>query len=135
MVKWVNHCLISILFYMRPLSPHLQVYKPELTSILSILHRITGVGFMIGTYIVLWWLHIHAVKNSNFECFVWFFSTFIGKLFSLGIIFSCVYHFCNGIRYLFWAIGFGFELRHVYASGYAVVLLSLLLTVYIWVSL
>ena len=120
---------------MRPLSPHLQVYKPELTSVLSILHRITGMGFMVGIYIVLWWLHIHATKNSNFECFTWFFSTFIGKLVSLGIIFSCVYHFCNGIRYLFWAFGFGFELRHVYASGYAVVLLSLLLTVYIWVSL
>lgn len=119
---------------MRPLSPHLQIYKPELTSILSILHRITGIGFMFGIYVVLWWLHIHVMKAEDFSFFKKIFSSFFGQFFLFGVVFSVSYHFCNGIRYLFWALGFGFNLKPVYCSGYMVILFSIILSVYIWIN-
>ena len=117
----------------RPLSPHLQVYRPQLTSILSILHRATGVALAIGTLLLVWWLIAAASGADEFAAVQAFIGSWIGRLLLLGWTFSLFYHLCNGIRHLFWDAGMGFELPAAYASGWIVVLASIALTVIAWV--
>jgi len=117
----------------RPLSPHLQVYKPQLTSVLSILHRITGVALAVGTLLLVWWLIAASVGPAYFDIVQGFIGSLVGKLLLFGWSFALFYHLCNGIRHLFWDIGWGFELPTVAASGWAVVIVSLALTGIAWV--
>ena len=117
----------------RPLSPHLQVYKPQLTSILSILHRITGVALAGGTLLLVWWLIAAATGTDAFNTVQMVIGSWIGRLFLFGWSFALFYHLCNGIRHLFWDMGRGFELPTVAASGWAVVIISIALTGIAWV--
>jgi len=117
----------------RPLSPHLQVYKPQLTSVLSILHRITGVALAVGTLLLVWWLIAASVGPAYFDIVQGFIGSLVGRLLLFGWSFALFYHLCNGIRHLFWDIGWGFELPTVAASGWAVVIVSLALTGIAWV--
>ena len=117
----------------RPLSPHLQVYKPQLTSVLSILHRITGVALSVGTLLLVWWLIAASVGPAYFDIVQGFFGSLVGRLLLFGWSFALFYHLCNGIRHLFWDMGRGFELPTVAASGWAVVIVSLALTGIAWV--
>ena len=112
----------------RPLSPHLQIYKPQITSILSIFHRLTGISLSIGSFIIVAWivsLSMGMESYSNFMSIVdnWFIQTII-----FGFAFALFYHFSNGIRHLFWDAGLGFELKSVYVSGSIVVLNAIILT-------
>lgn len=116
----------------RPLSPHLQIYKPQLTSILSILHRMTGVALAVGTLMLVWWLVAAAAGPQPFDAAQGFIASWVGRLLLLGWTFSLFYHLCNGIRHLFWDAGYGFELPSVYASGWAVVVASMVMTVGSW---
>ena len=113
----------------RPLSPHLQVYKPQITSLLSIMHRGTGVFLALGTPLLVYWLVQLAagpVEYANAqECF----SNWFVQLMLLGWTFAMFYHLCNGIRHLFWDIGKGFELKDLHRSGYAVLACSTILTI------
>ena len=113
----------------RPLSPHLQIYKPQLTSILSISHRITGLilsGFSIIIPITLYFI----ISGENiFNDFKLILSHYFFKLFFIFIIFVLSYHFTNGIRHLLWDLGLGLEIKESYLSGYIVIILSLLFTV------
>ena len=115
----------------RPLSPHLQVYKPQLTSILSILHRATGVFLAIAAFVLLGWLLAVADDGGAFESFSALAGSLPGKLLLLAITASFAYHLLNGIRHLLWDIGWGFELPQAYASGWLVVGLSLVVTTFI----
>lgn len=117
----------------RPLSPHLQVYRPQLTSILSILHRLTGVALAVGTLLLIWWLAAAAAGGGAFDTMQMVIGSWIGRLLLFGWSFSLFYHLCNGIRHLFWDAGRGFELSTVAASGWAVVIVSGALTVAAWV--
>ena len=117
----------------RPLSPHLQVYKPQLTSLLSILHRITGVALAGGTLLLVWWLIAAATGTDAFNSVQTVIGSWIGRLFLFGWSFSLFYHLCNGIRHLFWDMGRGYELPTVTASGRAVVIISIALTGIAWV--
>ena len=118
----------------RPISPHLQVYKPQLTSVLSILHRITGVGLGAGTLLLAWWLVAAAYGPDQFETAQAFIAWWFGRLLLFGFTFSLFYHLCNGIRHLFWDAGWGFELKTVYTSGWLVVIASLGLTAVSWIA-
>jgi succinate dehydrogenase / fumarate reductase cytochrome b subunit len=117
----------------RPISPHLQVYRPQLTSVLSILHRITGVALAGGTLLLAWWLVAAASGPEAYACVESFVGSWIGILALAGFSWALMYHLCNGIRHLFWDGGLGFALEDAYASGWAVVAGSVVLTAAAWV--
>ncbi|MDZ4047420.1 MAG: succinate dehydrogenase, cytochrome b556 subunit [Pseudoxanthomonas sp.] len=116
----------------RPLSPHLQVYKPQLTSFMSILHRGTGVVLALGSLVLALWLVAAAGSPNTYAIFRDGMDSLVGRL-ALFVFSAClVYHFLNGIRHLVWDAGHGYELPKAYASGYAVLVLSVLLTGGLW---
>ena len=116
----------------RPLSPHLQVYRPQLTSVLSITHRATGVALAVGTLLLVWGLVAAATGPEAFGVVQAFFRTWFGRLLLLGWTLSLFYHLCNGIRHLFWDAGYGFELRTTYISGWTVIVATIVLTAVAW---
>ena len=116
----------------RPLSPHLQVYRPQLTSILSITHRMTGVALAFGTLLLIYWLAAAAGGPESFATAQALIGSILGRLLLFGWTFALFYHLCNGIRHLSWDAGWGFELPTVYRSGWTVVLASLALTGASW---
>ncbi|MEM8790336.1 MAG: succinate dehydrogenase, cytochrome b556 subunit [Pseudomonadota bacterium] len=115
----------------RPLSPHLQVYRPQITSMLSILHRATGVGLMVGVIAIVWWMMAAAMGEEHFAVADSVLTSWIGILVMLGSAWALCYHLCNGIRHLVWDMGLGFELDTVTKSGVAVVAASGLMTLLI----
>jgi succinate dehydrogenase / fumarate reductase cytochrome b subunit len=117
----------------RPLSPHLQVYKPQLTSSLSILHRITGVALAMGTLLLVYWLVAAATGAGAYESAQGFFGSFFGQLILFGWSIALFYHLANGIRHLFWDAGLGFELPEVYRSGWMVLVATAVLTLASWI--
>lgn len=118
----------------RPLSPHLQVYKWQLTSVLSILHRATGIALAFGTIFLVWWLLAAATGNTAFNLAQAFWYSWFGRLLLLGWTWALFYHLSNGIRHLFWDAGRGFEIKTTYASGWTVVAASFVLTVIAWIA-
>jgi succinate dehydrogenase / fumarate reductase cytochrome b subunit len=116
----------------RPLSPHLQVYKPQLTSILSIMHRVTGVALAVGTCLLVWWLVVIALGGEYYTIMQNIMGSWYGRLALLGWSFALFYHLCNGIRHLFWDMGVGLELRRAYQSGWLVIGAAILLTLGAW---
>jgi succinate dehydrogenase / fumarate reductase cytochrome b subunit len=118
----------------RPLSPHLQVYRPQLTSVLSILHRGTGIALTVGTLMLVCWLIAAATGPTAFNDVQSFLGSIIGRLLLFGWTFALFYHLCNGIRHLVWDTGRGFELKTAYASGWLVVISAAVLTVICWVA-
>jgi succinate dehydrogenase / fumarate reductase, cytochrome b subunit len=119
---------ISMLSANRPLSPHLQIYRPQLTSVLSILHRFTGLGLVLGSALLVAWLIAAAHGAAAFDVAQAIAGAWYGRALLFLWAFALFFHLCNGIRHLAWDAGLGFELKHVYLSGWTVVILSLLLT-------
>jgi succinate dehydrogenase / fumarate reductase cytochrome b subunit len=111
----------------RPLSPHLQVYRPQLTSVLSILHRISGVALSIGLIALAWFLLSLAAGPESYMAFAGFAGSLIGKLMIIGWTAALSFHLCSGIRHLFFDTGSLFDLRHAYMAGYAVLAGSVIL--------
>lgn len=118
----------------RPLSPHLQIYKPQLTSVLSILHRITGFALALGTLLIVWHLVAAAIGPNSYRFVQLFESSRPGQFLLLGWTFSLVYHLLNGIRHLVWDTGRNLDLKKAYRSGYLVIFSSIVLTVMIWLT-
>ncbi len=116
----------------RPLSPHLQVYKPQWTSVLSILHRITGVFLSFGTVVVLVWSLALAGGAEQYQGMREFMSHPLILLMLMGWTLALFYHLFNGIRHLLWDAGMLLDLGPARASGWTVVVLSLLLTALVW---
>lgn len=116
----------------RPLSPHLQVYKPQLTTFMSITHRATGIALAVGTLMLVCWLIAAATGESAFNEVQAFLGSIIGRLLLLGWSFALFYHMCNGLRHLFWDMGKGFEIETAYMSGRIVIAASILLTIGAW---
>lgn len=112
-----------------PLSPHLQIYKPQLTSVLSIIHRGTGIFLSLGALLLCYWLLAIAAGPGVYAKVVVHLSAWYGQLALLAFTFSLYYHLANGIRHLFWDAGLGLEIEATYKSGYAVIVASLFLTV------
>lgn len=116
----------------RPLSPHLQVYKPQMTSVLSILHRATGYALAIGTIMIVWWLVAAATGPEAYRTAMDFADHPIGTLLIFGWSFALFYHLCNGIRHLFWDMGYLFKIENAYKAGYLVLFTSAALTTAVW---
>ncbi len=112
----------------RPLSPHLQVYKLPLPALLSITHRLTGVLLSLGMLVfVLWLLALSSSPQAIFS-FHHFFQQWYGQVLLFAWVFAFFYHFCNGVRHLFWDVGKGLSMPAVYRSGYLALLAAALLT-------
>ena len=116
----------------RPLSPHLQVYRPQMTSVLSIFHRMSGAGLWLGTAVLTYWLYATALGPEQYDIAQAIFGSWIGMLLLLGWSFALFYHLCNGIRHLFWDAGYGYDLDTAARSGWGVMLATLVLTVIAW---
>jgi succinate dehydrogenase / fumarate reductase cytochrome b subunit len=116
----------------RPLSPHLQIYRWQLTSVLSILHRIMGIALAVGAILLVGWLGAAADGPGPYAKMQGFLGSWIGLLLLFGWSVALFYHLCNGIRHLWWDTGRGLDLKSVYASGWTVVIATAALTVIAW---
>ena len=118
----------------RPISPHLSIYKPQITSILSISHRMSGVFQSLGLLIIVLLLFSLILGKISHEFFMLFINSLIGKAFLFFYVLSLCYHLFNGIRHIVWDIGFGFEIKNVYYSGVIVIIFAVTLALYILVK-
>ena len=116
----------------RPLSPHLTVYRPQITSVMSILHRITGIFQSLGTLSIFLLIFVTLIGENYHNLADFFLKSIIGKLFLFFYIFSICYHLCNGIRHLAWDFGYGFEIKNVYLTGYLTLISAILLNITVW---
>lgn len=117
----------------RPLSPHLQVYRPQLTSMLSILHRATGIALSVGVLYLAVWVMCASAGPETYAKFQGFNSSIVGRFVLGGWLFCMFFHLFNGIRHLFWDAGYGFEIKDAYRSGRMVVVASLVVTAISWI--
>lgn len=118
----------------RPLSPHLQVYDMlQMSSALSISHRITGVIWSLGLLLLVWWLIAAAAGPAAFARVQWFLSSWLGLLILFGMTAAGWYHTLNGIRHLAWDAGYGFDIPTMYRTGWAVLIGTGVLTVVTWI--
>ena len=117
----------------RPLSPHLQVYKPIPTMVMSIVHRITGAALYFGTVLVAWWLIAAATGEAYFDWVSWFFGTWIGRLVLFGYTWALMHHMLGGLRHFMWDMGRGYEKHFSTKLALATPVVSFALTVLIWV--
>ncbi len=113
----------------RPLSPHLQIYRPEITSVLSILHRATGLGLSLGLLVLAYWLMAAAGGEADYADAAALLGSGWAKICYAGWAFCFFYHLANGIRHLFWDMGIGLEPAQYRVSGWTVVLTSAAVTV------
>ena len=118
----------------RPISPHLSIYKPQITSILSISHRMSGIFQSLGLLIIVLLLFSLFFGKNSHEFFMLFINSVIGKAFLFFYVLSLCYHLFNGIRHIIWDIGFGFEIKNVYYSGIIVIIFAVTLALYILVK-
>lgn len=117
----------------RPLSPNIQIYRPQLTSVLSIANRMTGVALAAYAVALVVWLVSAAAGPAAYATAQSLIGSWLGRLLLLGCTFCFFLHFCGGIRHLAWDAGYGFSLRAIYASGWTAVAMSMTLTALTWV--
>ena len=115
-----------------PLSPHLQIYRWQVSSLVSIAHRITGILNFLGLIFISAWISSAGISENLFECFSVFLKSFIGRFILIGFTWSISYHLLSGIRHLFWDLGYGYEIKTANFSGILVILSSLILTIVLW---
>ena len=116
----------------RPLSPHLQIYRPQLTSIMSISHRATGAVLAIGTLLLCFWFVALAAGDAWYSMAAMVIIHPIGQITLFGYSVALVYHALNGVRHLTWDCGIGLTIPAVYRSGQAVLLLTIVINALIW---
>ena len=116
----------------RPLSPHLQVYRPQITSVLSISHRMTGVVLAVGAFLLVCWLVAAAYSPVVFETIQAAVRNWFVRLIAIGWTLCLFYHLSNGIRHLFWDAGIGLEITQARVSGWVVVFAAIFLTTLSW---
>ena len=115
-----------------PLSPHLQIYRWHISSLLSITHRISGVVNLLGLILIFFWLLFLSLGESNYELFLLIINSFFGKFILIGFTWSMSFHLLSGIRHLAWDLGYGFEIKTANISGIIVIIFSLALTIVFW---
>ena len=118
----------------RPLSPHLQVYRPQLTSVMSIMHRASGAVLATGSLLVALWLVALAAGAAVFNLLADAMHHPLGQFVMFGYSLALVYHGLNGIRHLMWDVRIGLEIKQVYQSGYLVLGLTVLVTATLWLA-
>ena len=115
-----------------PLSPHLQIYRWHISSLLSITHRISGVINLLALILIFFWLIVLSFGESNYELFLLIINSFFGKFILIGFTWSMSFHLLSGIRHLAWDLGYGFEIKTANISGIIVIICSLVLTIIFW---
>ncbi|MBS9717012.1 succinate dehydrogenase, cytochrome b556 subunit [Pseudohalocynthiibacter aestuariivivens] len=113
----------------RPLSPHLSIYRPQITSVLSIIHRITGVGMSLSAVLIVWWFLAAATSPEYFEFVDGLLTSWLGLLVLVASLWAFWFHFFNGIRHLRWDAGVGLGLSASARTGWIAVILSVAMTV------
>ena len=112
-----------------PLSPHLQVYKPQITSVLSILHRLTGVYLSLSIFFISYWLFSIFLGQDFYYSSLSFLKSSILKFLYIFWFFCFSYHLFNGVRHLLWDFGYGFSHKEITTSGLVVIFLSVISTI------
>jgi len=113
----------------RPLSPHLSIYRPQLTSVTSIFARITGVALLGAAMLVVWWF-LAAASGAEYYDFVnGLMTSFVGDLVMFAALWALCYHFLSGLRHLIWDIGIGMDVETAEKMGWAVIFGSVILAV------
>ena len=115
-----------------PLSPHLQIYRWHISSLLSITHRISGVINLLALILIFFWLIVLSFGESNYELFLLIINSFFGKFILIGFTWSMSFHILSGIRHVAWDLGYGFEIKTANISGIIVIICSLVLTIIFW---
>tara|TARA_B100000700_G_C14877916_1_gene776605 strand:+ start:42 stop:428 length:387 start_codon:yes stop_codon:yes gene_type:complete len=115
-----------------PLSPHLQIYRWHISSLISITHRISGVINLAALILIFFWLIILSFGESDYELFLLMMNSFFGKFVLIGFTWSMSYHLLSGIRHLALDLGYGFEIKTANISGIIVIIFSLILTTLFW---
>ena len=115
-----------------PLSPHLQIYRWHISSLLSITHRISGVINLLALILIFFWLIFLSLGENNYQSFLLIINSFIGKFILIGFTWSMSFHLLSGIRHLVWDLGYGFEIKTANISGLIVIISSLILTIIFW---
>jgi succinate dehydrogenase / fumarate reductase cytochrome b subunit len=117
----------------RPLSPHLQIYRPMLTMMMSIMHRITGIGLYFGIVLLVWWLTAASISDGYFDFVQGFFGHWFGRLLLFGFTWALIHHALGGLRHLLWDTGRGFDLTVVEWLARANLAGSIVLTLLLWI--
>ena len=115
-----------------PLSPHLQIYRWHISSLLSITHRISGIVNLLALILIFFWLVVLSLGENNYELFLSIVNSFFGKFILIGFTWSMSFHLLSGIRHLAWDLGYGFEIKTSNISGTIVIISSLVLTIVFW---
>ena len=115
-----------------PLSPHLQIYRWHISSLLSITHRISGVINLLALILIFFWLITLSLGESNYELFLFAINSFFGKFILILFTWSMSFHLLSGIRHLVWDLGYGFEIKTANISGIIVIISSLAFTIIFW---
>jgi len=115
-----------------PISPHLQIYRWHISSLLSITHRIVGVINLLALILMFFWLLTFSLGESNYELFLLAINSFFGKFILIGFTWSMSFHIFSGIRHLVWDMGYGFEIKTANISGILVIFFSLVTTIIFW---
>ena len=115
-----------------PISPHLQIYRWHISSLLSITHRISGVINLWSLFLIFFWLVVLSFGENNYELFLIAINSFYGKFILIGFTWSMSFHIFSGIRHLVWDMGYGFEIKTANISGIIVIIASLVLTIIFW---
>ncbi len=116
----------------RPLSPHLGVYRPQLSSVLSIMNRVSGIAISAGTALLVWWLVAAASGPSAYAQITEFLHSFVGIFVLFGWTAALMYHFFAGLRHLAWDSGYGYALPQMRITGLGTVIATGVSTVLIW---
>ena len=117
----------------RPLSPHLQIYRPMLTMMMSIVHRITGIALYVGTLLMAWWLIATASGPGAYATLQAFTSSWIGRVVVFGYTWALLHHMLGGIRHLIWDLGYGFGPSEREWLTRAALFGSITLTIVVWI--
>ena len=117
----------------RPLSPHLSIYRKQITSVLSIMHRITGVALYAGLGLLIVFLGTVGYYPENYAKLHEFLASALGKIALFGWTLAFYFHFFNGIRHLFWDMGKGFDIPSVNKTGWMAIICSVLASLFSWV--
>lgn len=117
----------------RPLSPHISIYRPIVTMVMSILHRITGVANFVGVVLVAWWLVAAASGPASYDVAAGVLGSWLGMLVLFGFTWTLTHHMLGGIRHLIWDTGRGFEEKAREGLAWATIVGSLTLTILLWV--
>ena len=115
-----------------PLSPHLQIYRWHISSLLSITHRISGVINLLALILIFFWITFLSFGESNYDLFLSTINSFFGKFILIGFTWSMSFHLLSGIRHLFWDLGYGYEIKTANISGIIVIIFSLVMTIAFW---